>query len=91
MKIFYLNNPASGHKNGVKFFPLVLKALKERNIEFVSSQTEYAGQGIEIVRDLNFENYDALVVSGGDGTIFEALNGYFANPSKKRIPIGMVP
>lgn len=91
MKIFYLNNPAAGHKNGIKYFPQIQGALKKRGIEFDSAQTETIGQGITIIRNLKFDLYYAILVSGGDGTIFEALNGYFANTSKKRIPFGVVP
>ena len=91
MKIFYLNNPAAGYKNGKKYFPLIREALKKRALEFDSVQTEAAGHGITILRELNFTKYDAIIVSGGDGTIFEALNGYFANSSKKRIPLGVIP
>jgi diacylglycerol kinase (ATP) len=91
MKIFFLNNPAAGHKNGKKYFPLIREALQKRAFEFDSVQTEFAGHGTTIVRDLNFDLYDAVLVSGGDGTIFEALNGYFANGSKKRIPFGVIP
>jgi len=91
MKIFYINNPASGNKNGIKYYPLIKEAFKKRNIKFDYAQTEYAGHGTEIVKNINFENYDGIVASGGDGTIFEVLNGYFANPSKKRIPFGVIP
>lgn len=91
MKIFYLNNPASGHKNGIKFFSKIKDALDKRKIDYDFYQTEYAGHGTEIIKNLNFENYDGIVVSGGDGTIFEMLNGYYANISAKRIPVGVVP
>jgi YegS/Rv2252/BmrU family lipid kinase len=91
MKIFYLNNPAAGHKNGIKYYPRIENAFAQKNIEFDAVQTEYAGHGTEIVKEINFEKYDGLIVSGGDGTIFEALNGYFANQSKKRIPFGVIP
>jgi len=91
MKIFYLNNPAAGHKNGIKYFPLIEQALAKRKIDFDVVQTKYAGHGTEIVKEINFEKYDGLIVSGGDGTIFEALNGYFTNQSKKRIPFGVIP
>ena len=91
MKIFYLNNPAAGHKNGKKYFHPILDALKKRGIGFDYVQTEYAGHGIKIIHELNFEQYDAVIVSGGDGTLFEGLNGYFANGSKKRIPFGVIP
>jgi diacylglycerol kinase (ATP) len=91
MKIFYLNNPAAGHKNGIKYFPHIQEAFKKRGLEFDSAQTEAAGHGTTILRELNFDLYDAVIVSGGDGTVFEALNGYFANGSKKRIPFGVIP
>lgn len=37
------------------------------------------------------ENYDLLVVSGGDGTVNEAVTGMLALPKEKRIPIGYIP
>jgi YegS/Rv2252/BmrU family lipid kinase len=91
MKIFYLNNPASGHKNGIKLFSKIKEALSKKRIEFDFAQTEYAGHGTEIIKNLNFDKYNGIVVSGGDGTIYEMLNGYFANGSVKRIPVGVVP
>jgi len=91
MKIFYLNNPASGNKNGAKYFSLINKEFDKRNIEYESVQTEYARHGTEIIKHLTFEKYDAIAVSGGDGTLFETINGYFANKSSKRIPVGVIP
>ncbi|NJD22092.1 MAG: diacylglycerol kinase family lipid kinase [Melioribacter sp.] len=91
MKIFYLNNPASGNKNGAKYFSLINKEFDKRNIEYESVQTEYAGHGTEIIKHLTFEKYDGIAVSGGDGTLFETINGYFANKSSKRIPVGVIP
>lgn len=91
MKIFYINNPAAGNKNGVKCFSLIKNEFYKRKIEHESFQTEYAGHGTEIIKNLDFEKYDAIAVSGGDGTLFETINGYFANKSAKRIPIGAIP
>lgn len=91
MKIFHLNNPVCGSSNRKKLFRQINNALEFGNIDFVSVQTEYAGHGTHIVEELLFDNYDALLISGGDGTIFEAVNGYFKNNSVKRIPIAVVP
>ena len=91
MKIFYLNNPASHGGKGAKYFSQIKNEFDKKKIEYDATQTEYAGHGTEIVKNINFENYDGIVVSGGDGTVFEALNGYFANPSKTRIPFGVIP
>ena len=91
MKIFYMNNPAAGHKNGIKYFSKIKTALSKRSIDYDSIQSEYAGHGTEIIKSLDFATYDGIVVSGGDGTIFEMLNGYFANKSVKKIPVGVIP
>lgn len=91
MKIFYLNNPASGNKNGSLLYPKILEAFRKRGAEIDSVQTDFAGHGTEIIKNLDFGKYDALAVSGGDGTLFEAVNGYFANASLKRIPLGIIP
>jgi diacylglycerol kinase (ATP) len=91
MKIFYLNNPASGNKNGAKYYPLINKEFDKQKIDHESVQTEYAGHGTEIIKNLDFEKYDGIAVAGGDGTLFEAINGYFANKSSKRIPVGVIP
>ena len=32
-----------------------------------------------------------MVAAGGDGTLFEVVNGYYQNPSKVRIPLGIIP
>jgi len=91
MKIFYLNNPASHGGKGAKYFSLIKNEFYKRKIEHESAQTEYAGHGTEIIKNLDFEKYDAIAVSGGDGTLFETINGYFANKSAKQIPVGAIP
>lgn len=91
MKVFYLNNPASHGGQGTKYFSLIKNELDKNNISYEAVETKYAGHGTELVKDLDFSKYDALVVSGGDGTLFETINGYFENKSAIRIPIGVIP
>ncbi|MFA7418766.1 MAG: diacylglycerol kinase family protein [Melioribacteraceae bacterium] len=91
MKVFYLNNPASHGGQGAKYFSLIKNELDKNNISYEAVETKYAGHGTELVKDLDFTKYDALVISGGDGTLFETVNGYFENKSVKRIPIGVIP
>ncbi len=91
MKIFYLCNPASHGGKGAKFFNLILNHFEKKNIILDSVQTKYAGHATEIIRELDFTKYDGIALSGGDGTLFEVINGYFANTSVKKIPIGVIP
>lgn len=91
MKLFYLNNPACNNGKGAKYGSLIRSSLNKRNVQYDFIQTQSAGHATEIIRNLDFNIYDAIVLSGGDGTLFEVINGYFLNNSNKRIPIGIIP
>lgn len=91
MKIFYLSNPAAANGKGAKYFPLIKNEFEKQKIEYEAVQTEFAGHGTGIIKNLDFEKYDGIAASGGDGTLFEIINGYFENKSVKKIPIGAIP
>ena len=91
MKILLLYNPFAGGKRGKKLLPQVKSSLKKNNIDFDLKITEYPQHGIKIVRESDFAGYDGIVASGGDGTLFDLINGYYQNQSKKRIPVGVIP
>jgi YegS/Rv2252/BmrU family lipid kinase len=65
--------------------------FKDKGIEIDIHLTKYPNNGVEIVKEIDFTSYDGVVAAGGDGTLFEVINGYFLNPSLKRIPIGVLP
>ena len=91
MKILLLFNPNAGHGHAGKILSQVEKALNDHNIEFDLQLTHYPGHGIEIIRNADLSVYDGLVAAGGDGTLFEVINGYFQNPAEVWIPIGILP
>ena len=91
MKILLIYNPYAGHKQAKKLLPQVEASFTRRNIDFDLRLTDYPEHAVEIVRDTNFKNYDGIVAAGGDGTLFETVNGYFQNRSKHRIPLGVLP
>jgi len=91
MKILLIYNPFAGHGHAQKILPEVESYFEEKNINFELLTTDYHEHGIALVKDLVFEKYDAIVAAGGDGTLFEVINGYFQNPSPRRIPLGILP
>jgi diacylglycerol kinase (ATP) len=91
MKILLILNPLAGHGHAGKLLPKVEKALNDHNIEFELQLTCYPGHGIELVRNADLKAFDGMVAAGGDGTLFEVINGYFQNPSNTKIPIGILP
>ena len=91
LKLLVIYNPNSGHRRSGKILPEVKEYFKTKNIEIDTILTEKQGHGMEIVSNADFELYDGVVAAGGDGTLFEVINGYYQNKSKKRIPIGVLP
>ncbi len=91
MKLLLVYNPHAGHGRAKKLLPEVESLLRQKAIDPDLRLTESPGHAVEIVRNADLRLYDGLGVAGGDGTLFEAVNGYFLNPSPKRIPIGILP
>lgn len=91
MKILLIYNAHAGNGRARRLLPQVESALIEYNIDFELEITNYPGHGVEIVKNANFNNFDGIVAAGGDGTLFEVINGYFQNKTGKIVPIGVLP
>ena len=91
LEVLLIYNPYAGHNRAKKLLPEVLNYFQQKNVTVDVQLTQRRQHGIELVRDADFNLYDGIVAAGGDGTLFEVINGYFLNKSKKRIPIGVLP
>ena len=87
-------NPASGNQNPRKIFDRASKLLAASHIRWTLTETQAGGDAREISRNLPLDDIDGLVVVGGDGTIYEAINGLMSRTDWHRaieIPIGTIP
>lgn len=87
MKILIIYNPKSGNNTFSKKIPYVKKKLIKNNL---TDFTFYASTGPNditnyIKENLEREKYDVLVISGGDGTLNEAINGVMKLEVKPKI------
>ena len=53
--------------------------------------TEYAGHARELAAKSELSGFDGIVAAGGDGTLFEVLNGLYRHDRQKRVPLGLIP
>lgn len=91
MKILLLyNNYAANRRARVKY-KAVLDLLRQNNIIADVKVTDYKYQSIEIIKESNLAHYDAVIGAGGDGTVFDVVNGIMLNPSETKIPFGVIP
>jgi len=96
MKLLIIYNPQAGGGRASGLLPKVEAYLREKNLGFDIKLTTHSGHAIAIAANADLTQYDAVIASGGDGTLFEVLNGYFQNTSYQidsasKPPIGLIP
>ena len=91
-RVHLIINPYSGKKKGNIIGEFVSKELKNSDIKVESYITEKSEHAIEIVRDLNISEGDAIVTVGGDGTFCEVISGHMNRAAfDSKIPFGLIP
>jgi len=96
-KVLVFVNPVSGRGRAKKIWSEVRAILSETEVEYETVITERAGQALEAVETLNFEEYSGAVTVSGDGGLFEIINGLYRRRHKEgisvmdKLHIGIVP
>ena len=70
-------NPRAGAGRAEKNLPRLQQALTEAGARFDVARTSRPAHATEIVRDALRRGMQGIAVVGGDGTLHEALNGFF--------------
>lgn len=84
-------NPTAGHGRGRKELEHILGALRSYNIHTELVITEYHQHASQLAEEIDYSEYDALLVAGGDGTVYEAMNGLMQLDESERAPLGIIP
>ena len=73
--LLIIANPVSGSGAGAQFLPRIEALLKECGVPFRSETTQRPGHASELADMAVREHMDGVVCLGGDGTVFEIVNG----------------
>lgn len=88
MKLLFVYNPKSGKARIKYYLGDILDIFAEKGYEITVVPTRARGDAEVVAANISDE-YDLLVVSGGDGTLDEAVTGLMT--SGKIIPVGYIP
>ena len=91
MKLLIIFNPNAAYGRSVKKLPAIKAKFESLGIKVTFIPTTHAGHGTELVASTDLSEYDGLVAAGGDGTVFEVINGLYHHPKQERIPLGLLP
>lgn len=87
LKLIY--NPFSGDKSFIEFLDDCVKILQSGGYEVHLFRSMEIGDIQQHINDMPKEFYDAVIVSGGDGTINTVINAMLKN--QHDIPLGIIP
>jgi diacylglycerol kinase family enzyme len=77
MTAFVVVNPRSGNGRTARDWSAISRALEASFPSFEFALTRGRGEATRLVRDALCEGHHEIIAVGGDGTINEAVNGFF--------------
>jgi diacylglycerol kinase (ATP) len=82
-------NPTSGREEMRKRLPDILQRLERGGIETSCHMTIGEGDATLAAAEAAERGYDMIIAAGGDGTLYEVINGLTGKPN--RPPLGILP
>ena len=91
MKVLIIYNPHAGNGRAAKLLAPIRAYLTEKSMQADIRLTEFSGHAITLIEEIDLADYQAVIASGGDGTLFEVVNGYLKNITPHKPPLGLIP
>lgn len=89
MKARLIYNPTAGREEIRRHLPDVLEILEDAGLETSCRATKKSGDAVEAARQAASSGYDVVIAAGGDGTVYEVVNGLAG--LAKRPKLGIIP
>jgi YegS/Rv2252/BmrU family lipid kinase len=90
LKLLLVFNPHAAAGRADDLLEPVQQALG-RFADVDTHRTTGPGDATPWVAQADLSCYDGVLAAGGDGTLFEVLNGLYGNPAGNRPPLGVIP
>jgi diacylglycerol kinase (ATP) len=91
MNLCMIVNPHAGKRQGLAVAETACSELETHghNVKILISKKP--GDSIKIAESIEISRYDGILAVGGDGTLFEVINGILRNNPDPDISIGQIP
>jgi YegS/Rv2252/BmrU family lipid kinase len=89
--ILCIVNPISGLKKSLKVYDELKDVIESHGFTSELLKTEYAGHAKKVVSELKLNQFNRILIFGGDGTVNEVINGLYQSDLCSFFPIGIIP
>jgi diacylglycerol kinase (ATP) len=90
VKLLLIFNPHAAMGRASRLLPEIQTGL-ERLAMVDIIETRHAGHALDLAAEADPDRYDGIIAAGGDGTLFEVVNGLYQKDQRERMPLGLVP
>jgi len=90
LKLLLIFNPNAFSGRATRLLSRVQADL-QKFCQLTVKLTDHSGHGCELVADTPLTDFDGVIAAGGDGTLFEVLNGLYQHERSERVPLGVIP
>jgi len=90
-KKLVIYNPVSGVKSNKNMISKLLNYYDLNNIDYFLLKTKYKNHAQSYCQKNSLENYDDIIICGGDGTFNEVINGILMNKDQEIPRLGFLP
>lgn len=88
---YILCNPTAGGGRAAESLRRLELHMAEKGLAYEIGLTQYHKHALELVRDAVARGYRSIFTLGGDGTVFEAVNGLAGTGLMEEVSIGFLP
>ena len=90
-KLLIIFNPNAGSGRSKQYLLLIEAYCKAMGIDYEIKHSRHSGHAQSIVQACDLSQYVFVIAAGGDGTLFEVVNGLMQHTPENRIPLGVIP
>ncbi|GAB6934634.1 MAG: diacylglycerol kinase [Calditerricola sp.] len=87
MRARLIYNPSAGREEIKKRLPEVLDALEAAGLETSCHMTKGEGDATRAAEEAVTRGFDVVIAAGGDGTVYEVVNGLAGRPRRPKLGI----
>ncbi len=89
--LFIIFNPHAGGGRAKKYLALIEAYCQTKGVDYQITHTTHSGHAQSLLESIDLSQFSGVIAAGGDGTLFEVVNGLMYHQPENRIPLGVIP
>ena len=90
-KLLLIFNPNAGSGRAKNYLALIEAYFNTKEVDCQITHTTHTGHAQSLLESTDLSQFSGVIAAGGDGTLFEVVNGLMSHKAEDRVPMGVIP